>query len=439
MNKYSDTTKQFLLATKRSEIEALHQLASNCQVITFVCELIHQLQRERGISNIFLISKSTRFCEQRRNQIEASINAEEMLRSQLKAKYLQVSDSASNMRLFNLIALALQDMDHVPSLRRKIENQLLTAAQSTRAYCRVISALLAVVFEASDVASDPKITQQLVALFNFIQGKEFAGQERAWGVVGFSQSTFDKRLCERIKQLEVSQQDSFKTFFEFALESDSQQWQSLESADSVEPLSQMRTMIQQLANGTPIAAEISEVWYELTTARIDKMHTVEEQLSAGLLNQTKSQVAKVEDDLLNHRKRVNTAANKISDMDYWLSTQLTSNEDAKNTLQQYDIKNHTQTDQLTGNRAFYDLIKEQSDHIKRMELELDTAKQAFVEHKKIDRAKLLIMQEMNFDEAEAHRVIQRRAMDEQTSLMAISETIIKTAAALHKSLKSLES
>jgi hypothetical protein len=436
MNRYSDTTKQFLLATKRAEIEALHQLASNCQVIAFLCELIHQLQRERGISNIFLISKSTRYCEQRRKQIEASINTEEMLRSQLKAKYLQISDSANNMRLFNLIALALQDMDHVQSLRRKIENQRLTAAQSTRAYCRVISALLAVVFEASDVASEPKITQQLVALFNFIQGKEFAGQERAWGVVGFSQSTFDKKLCERIKQLEVSQLNSFDTFYEFALEQDSQQWQSLENADSVEPLSQMRSMIQQLVNGSPVAAEISEVWYELTTARIDKMHSVEEQLSAGLLNETKSRAAMVEEELLNHRKRVNTAAKKNSDMDYWLSTQVTASEDAKDTLQLSYAQTHNQTEQSTGNRAFYDLIREQSDHIKQMELELDAAKQAFIDHKKIDRAKLLIMQEMNFDESEAHRVIQKRAMDDQTSLIAIAEVIIKTAAALHKNTTS---
>lgn len=432
MNRYSDTTKQFLLATKRAEIDALHQLTANCQVITFLCELIHQLQRERGMSNIFLISKSTRYCEQRRTQIAASIDTEEMLRSQLKAKYLQTSESANNMRLFNLIALALQNMDHVPNLRRKIDNQRLTAAQSTRAYCRLISALLAVVFEASDVASDPKITQQLVALFNFIQGKEFAGQERAWGVVGFSQSAFDKKLCERIKQLEMSQLNSFDTFSEFALEPDSQQWQRLESADSVEPLSQMRAMIQKLVDGSPVDPKISEVWYEITTARIDKMHSVEEQLSAGLLSETKSRVAVVEEELLNHRKRVNTAAKKNSDMDYWLSTEVTPSEDAKDTLQLSYAVTHNQPEQPTGNRAFYDLIREQSDHIKRMELELDGAKQAFIDHKKIDRAKLLIMQEMNFDESEAHRVIQKRAMEDQTSLIVIAETIIKTAAALHK-------
>lgn len=432
MNRYSDTTKQFLLAAKRAEIEALHQLTANCQVITYVCELIHQLQRERGISNIFLISKSTRFCEQRQKQIEASIETEEMLRSQLKAKYLRTNESASSMRLFNLIAFALQDMDHVQSLRRKIENQSLTAAQSTRAFCRIISALLGVVFEASDVASDPTITQHLVALFNFIQGKEFAGQERAWGVVGFAQSTFDQKLCERIKQLELNQINSFKTYFQFTLEQDNLKWKNLECPESLAQLERMRTMIQQLVDGSPVAPEISEVWYELTTTRIDGMHSIEEELSAGLLNETKSRVAIVEEELLNHKKRLNTASRKNSDMDYWLSTQVTANEDGKDTLLQSYVPQHNQVDQFSGNRAFYDLIREQSDHIKRMELELDSAKQAFINHKRIDRAKLLLMQEMNYDESEAYRILQKRAMDDQTSLNVVAEKIIKTAAALQK-------
>lgn len=35
--------------------------------------------------------------------------------------------------------------------------------------------------EAADVAADPAVSRLLVALFNLMQGKEFAGQERADG------------------------------------------------------------------------------------------------------------------------------------------------------------------------------------------------------------------------------------------------------------------
>ncbi len=89
------------------------------------------------------------------------------------------------MRLLSSITFALQGMDHLPDLRNKIAAQQLTPLESTNAYCRLITGLLDVVFEAADVASDPTMTRLLVALFNFMQGKEYAGQERAWGAYWF--------------------------------------------------------------------------------------------------------------------------------------------------------------------------------------------------------------------------------------------------------------
>ena len=47
-----------------------------------------------------------------------------------------------------------------------------------------------IIFEAADIASDPTITRLLVALFNFMQAKEYAGQERAWGRYWFRRNSF---------------------------------------------------------------------------------------------------------------------------------------------------------------------------------------------------------------------------------------------------------
>ena len=43
----------------------------------------------------------------------------------------------------------------------------------------MIALLLAVGFEAADTAADPETSRALIALVNFAQGKEYAGQERA--------------------------------------------------------------------------------------------------------------------------------------------------------------------------------------------------------------------------------------------------------------------
>ncbi|MBL4630060.1 MAG: nitrate- and nitrite sensing domain-containing protein [Paraglaciecola sp.] len=420
MNEYSDITKRFLLATKRAEINALQQLASNCQVVTSVSELIHQLQKERGISNIFLSSSNARFSEQRDKQIEDSLHTEDLLRSQLKAKYLNTDDMLGNMRLLNVITLALQGMDHICVLRHKIKMQKLTALESTQAYSRLITGLLSVVFEAADVAGDPVITKLLVALFNFIQAKECAGQERAWGAVGFAKSTFDPALCERLEQLQQAQSKHFNTFIEFASDNELESWKVLQSDASTAPLDQMRSMIQQLADGAAISSEISEVWYELSTKRIDQMRAIEKHLASRLLDVAKQRLAEVNDELFEHKKRLK----KVDKLPVSEESALSLFFDAPVEHSSHEAESKLRS--VAANRSFYDLLRDQSEHIKQMSSELDEAKQTIVDQKKIDRAKLLLMQQLSYSEAQSHRALQKQAMDQKISLADMADLVIKT-------------
>ncbi|MEP4100507.1 nitrate- and nitrite sensing domain-containing protein, partial [Paraglaciecola sp.] len=393
MSAHSDVTKRFLLATKRAEINALQLVASNCQVVTTVSELIHQLQKERGISNIFISSANRRFEQEYKDQIDNGIRAEELFRSQLKAKYLHSDDISNNMRLLNIITLALQGLDYISTLRYKVQKQELTAIESMQAYNQLIKGLLSVVFEAADVGSDPSSTKILVALFNFIQGKEYAGQERACGALGFSKSMFDQSLCESLIQLQQAQTDSFTTFEEFASNQENTLWHSLQGKDTNKQLQQMRTMIQQLADGSAISSEISEVWYELTTQRIDGMRAIEEQLTSRLLQVAKQRVEQADKELLEHKKRVKKLRPK-STLSPELTLDMVLDISADNIPKAYN----SQLNDLADN-SLYDLLREQSENIKKMTNELELAKQAIAEQKTINRAKLLLMQQLNYNES----------------------------------------
>ena len=79
----SPTTEDFLLAAKRAEISSLHQLLVSCGLVTKVTELIHELQRERGLSNTYLVSDGQRFAEQRNEELKATGIAEANFRSAL--------------------------------------------------------------------------------------------------------------------------------------------------------------------------------------------------------------------------------------------------------------------------------------------------------------------------------------------------------------------
>ena len=55
------TARDFLLAARRCEIRDLEKLAQSCALVLAVGELVHGLQRERGSSQIFLVSGGQRF------------------------------------------------------------------------------------------------------------------------------------------------------------------------------------------------------------------------------------------------------------------------------------------------------------------------------------------------------------------------------------------
>ncbi|QJR80349.1 ANTAR domain-containing protein [Alteromonas pelagimontana] len=424
MKDYSDATKRFLLAAKNAEIQALKQLSANCQLVTAVKDVIHQMQRERGISNIFLGSKGQRFATQRHDQIKISIDHEQSLRRRLKSLYLNGEASIGHMRLLSNITLALQGMDNLSLLRHKVEELRITPLQATQAYCRLIAGLLCVVFEAADVASDPAITRLLVALFNFMQGKEYAGQERAWGAIGFAETHFDSTLCDKLEQLQIAQKHSFSIFAEFANKEELDTWQAMEEGELLADLERFRGMIRQLADGSSIACEISEVWYDIATKRVDEMQRIEEHLTTRLLSAATQSVIDANANLENHKKQLHqlqTAPLVQSPLTMLFDPQmpgLKGSEDSEQT----EINS---AEPLSTHRSFYDLLRGQAAHIKRMATELDEAKRAITEQKVIDRAKLLIMQQWQISEDQAYRRLQKSAMEQNMKIADIANIVVK--------------
>ena len=421
----SDATKRFLLAAKHAEIKALNQLASNCKLVTSVKDVIHQLQRERGTSNVFLASGGDRFVQQRLEQIEDSNQVEQNLRSLLKSLYMTGDENAANMRLLVSISMALQGLDNLSALREKVGNQELTSLESTQAYCRLITGLLSVIFEAADVASDPEITRQLVALFNFLQGKEYSGQERAWGAIGFAETHFSKGLCDKLHQLQQAQQHSFDVFSAFADKQASGQWKAIEASQTQSDLERLRVMIDQLADGSPIDGQLSEVWYDIATSRIDAMQSVEVVLTERLTSLASALVEKADNELKNHHKRIKTLEQEPAATGTPLTMLFDPQMPGLKGSESFGDEVIANAENLSAHRSFYDLLCEQSEHIKKMSVELDEARQAITDQKCIDRAKLLVMQQWGMTEDQAYRRLQKTAMDQNCKLIDVAERVVK--------------
>jgi hypothetical protein len=78
-------------------------------------------------------------------------------------------------------------------------------------------------------------------------------------------------------------------------------------------------------------------------------------------------------------------------------------------------------------KPIYDLLLKQSRRIEEMSGELDVAKQSLSDQKLVNRAKLLLIQQLKLSETEAHHKIQQAAMKKGLTLVGVAENIIKVS------------
>lgn len=415
---------RFLVAARQCEIEGLKHLLEVGHLVLSVTGLIHHLQRERGASNLFLGSGGLCYGEQLRIYQEAATEAERELRARLAGWLEQARCPHGCARFFARIATALHGLGSLPGLREQVRERGIAVTAVMTGLNDLIRDLLAVVFEAADSAADPQISRALVALFNFMQGKELAGQERAIGAVGFSQEGgFDDSLRQALLHRIEAQERSFEVFEEFCDPESRAAWQQVVASPHTSELERLRRIActRQIANVDGV--EMAQTWFSRATHRIDAMKDVEEGLEAHLKGLCESRIETVGLELATADEPAAWADGAALAIAGPFTT-FFPHESA-----QADGEAQMLAAPLSG-RSVMDLVHQQSRRLQAMEDELHAARKALADRKVIERAKALLMKFRDLSEDEAHRFLRQTAMNQNRRLAEVAESVVSMAEVL---------
>ncbi|HEY0286062.1 MAG TPA: nitrate- and nitrite sensing domain-containing protein [Pseudomonas sp.] len=412
---------RFMLAARRSELEGLEGLAQTCELVTQIGELVHALQRERGYSNLYLGSQTPAHLTQLNALTQEAKAVEQRVVVSFEGIDLYAASASDRARLFNRLAYVMHALDELPGLRRRIRDRLLSPLEATTALTRLIGGLLAVVFEAADTAIDPVITRVLVAMFNFMQGKELAGQERASGVAGFSAGYFDKALRDRIEHLAHSQERCFQIFSDFADDQSRSLWRDQQGSATVVQIVRLRGVALKTSETERVDPTLSELWFELNTLRIDAMRAVEIHLANVLLNNCHTSIKQARADLENHRMLLNRLVG--------LQSAGAVDQTVLFNVQALDLDSVPQ-DGLGHHlgRSVLDLLQAQSQRLLSANDERDEAREALNERKLVERAKRLLMDEHQLSESDAYERMRVAAMERGQRMVDVAQTLLAFAA-----------
>jgi hypothetical protein len=429
---------RFLMAAKRCELAELEQLAHTSELVNVTARLVHGLQRERGLSNLYLAAPDLPDQAPLATQMAQCEQMAQQLRHCFDSLHAQAATPASSRigqgaRLFSRMAYVLHGLDALPHLRTRVLDRRWSAPQVTAAYIKLVAGLLAVVFEAADSASDPQVSRLLVAFFNFMQGKELAGQERATGAALLTAGKADTAAQQRLLHLIDSQERCFQVFNDFASPALRQLFSQAQDPQNMAELERLRRLT---CTTTPHAGALDSglgpIWFECCTRRMDELMAVENQLAQDLMALCQQKIEAAQQELQRwdqlQRSPAPPAGPSEADqgMDFFEDLPLPLPSDTHALLD-------TALPPVAGGhssqveRSILELVREQSQRLQAMSAELDTVRASLTERKLIERAKGLLMAHRQLSEVDAHKLMRQTAMNQNRRVSDVAQTVLAMA------------
>jgi hypothetical protein len=407
-----------VLVAKQLEIEELKRLKTRSHLVGAIGHMVHVLQSERGASSIYLASLGNRFESTRQGLIRESESVEQELRKIIDDE-LRFS-SYSNAKIISLLAWVLLGLEALPELRERIDGHRLSGSASVAAFSRLIAGLISLIFELADAAVDPNISRLLVALFNLVEGKELAGQERAVGALAFGSGRCTEQLQQRIAHLIDAQERNFRVFLEFAEEPLTTRWHDMEKMTFVERLRGLRQTLSSTTPKTVLDANLSDTWFDCCSQRITAMWSIQCDLVDALQARCVTLISEAEKELLDSEGLLRTLRERpparAGVIDRFFDPELPVEQALSFRQAEHEGQHRA--------HSLIEVLQAQSLHLANMETELASAKRALNERKIIERAKGILMARNNLSEDAAYKQMRAASMDLNRRLVEVAESVL---------------
>lgn len=410
---------QTITLAKIRHIEELERLDSCITFVEKIGQLIHQLQIERGASCLYIASGGQRFATERADTVAQNQAMETGFRTALQ-QHLD-KNSRADAKQLTLTSWILLGLDQLTTLRHQITLLNITFADSIESFNRLIGSLIALIFEITDSSLNSKISTCLLALYNLIQGKEFAGQERAVGAYLFGSGSLQLPHQQKLFELIAQQERHFELVCQFGSKTLRDTWQQWQASTWHQQYVKYRAKLTNAHDQQPLPSSHADLWFDLCSRRLGEMWLVQcqlvdtmHELLAGLTQQAKQDYAQTRQYLQTIQASPQANLNSTF-FNLAIPIESALNFQAHDTSQTYPMA------------SMIALLQHQSRQIAEMETELSDTKKALTERKLIERAKGWLMSTRGLNEMEAYKQLRSTAMAQNRKIADVAENILATA------------
>ena len=271
-------TAGVMVAMRVQALNDARHVALEAETAVYISDLVHELQRERGVSAIFLGSKGTRMGAEMGTQRAAT----DKMRAGLKARFDELLAKSKHEELNAAARAALAAMASLDAKRKEADTHAISAPQSSAYFTETIGHFIAVTTEMTKEVDDPESVVQMASFVALMNAKERAGQERAIGAGAFSAGRFDIQQHRAFLTAVSSQAAYLASFQAYANDEERAHFQKVVAGPVVDDVIRMREIAFSLGADKDVSAVDAGAWFKATTARIDLLKEVDHFVAEAL-------------------------------------------------------------------------------------------------------------------------------------------------------------
>ncbi len=265
------------ISTGFTNVSTAKRIDQLIELSTYNSALVHELQKERGLTAGYIGTKGGKFSRELDTQQSTGDKVTQNQREFLTS--INISDDKINNELSEIKT----DLGKLSSIRKKVKEQAIALTEAIGFYSKLNKKILELTFYIVDLSPDAQLTQGAVAYNLFLLGKERAGIERAVLSGAFSQKKLQGSLYQKFVKLVSEQNTYFYNFSKLADDDLLLSYQSIINNPAFSKVEALRKQAHQLSTGASVNVDSSH-WFEQATSRINALKNMEDELASHLLN-----------------------------------------------------------------------------------------------------------------------------------------------------------
>lgn len=255
------------------------QLRATMETVPAISGVIHELQRERGMSSGYIGSNGAAFTKRLADQRIRTDAAVRKLRT-VMAYGLHKEDVS---RLGSEYERVITGLKRLEDVRKNVSDFQFNVEDIVAYYSGIVSDLLDIASELSVISNNAEIFQAASAYSALMRAKEATGLQRAMGSVGFGAGRFEQDVYDRFLAM-IGRENAYIDIFKSFTDADTREYfDAILSDKAVADVTRMqRVAHDSIQNGNTQGVK-AEQWFSAATSKIDLLRTVEHRQAEALL------------------------------------------------------------------------------------------------------------------------------------------------------------